>query len=60
MCVCTQVRPEAGIRSPELELEAIVFFSMRMLGTKLWSIARTAHTVNHQAISLFPGISKYG
>ena len=53
-------RPEGGIRSPELELEAIVICPMRKLGTKLPSIARTPSAFKCIAISLFPRISKYG
>ena len=37
--------PEEGIRTPELELQAVVSHLVWELGTELWSLARAVNTL---------------
>lgn len=43
---CSQ-RPEEGIGSLDLELQALVSYLMWVLGTKLWSFGRASSVLKH-------------
>lgn len=62
MCLCVKMcswvlEKIRAVRSSGLNLQAVVSYSMWVMGTELGSSARTVHALNHWTISPGPSLS---